>query len=188
MEEYNRNTTEIKIPTFGTFELVAAAGFFVIFISNFLSFAPIEARTWREIGVGMPVMLGCIFGIVMILQRQFFSSFFVGMFTAFFITHEIIICYDNKAVEMGKELTSDGFFRSVVLLFQDALNPSFGSFWALTGVSVALAATFIGWLVAVYRENQKISMITMEGATVEDVNEEWIGDLVEEANKSEEKE
>jgi hypothetical protein len=155
MENYNQEATQtVKLPI-GKFEMVAAIGFFIMIISNFFSFAPIEERTWREIGVGIPVIFACLGGMALIFRRDFFSSFFIAMFCAFFITHEIIICYDNRAVEMGKELGAEGWFRPVVMIFKDAMNPSFCTFWALSGISLALAAIITGWLFQVYQGNKK---------------------------------
>lgn len=168
MEEYNGQQAKKIFFDFGIFEIIAAAGFIILFASNFLSFAPIEERTWREIGVGFPVMIGSIFAVMMILNRKYFSSFFIGMFSAFFITHEIIICYDNKAVEMGRELGPEGWFRSVAMLFSDALNPEFGAFWAVAGVCLALVALIIGWVRTIYLDNLKAAQISVKTDSGED--------------------
>ncbi|GAB4285111.1 MAG: hypothetical protein Kow0029_31850 [Candidatus Rifleibacteriota bacterium] len=157
MEEYNKSEVSISLPRFGPGEIVAAIGFLTMIVSNFFSFAPIEEKTWREIGVGFPVMFACGFGIAMVLVKNYFASFFIGMFSAFFITHEIIICYDNKAVEMGREIGENGWFRLVAMIFSDALNPSYGAFWAVMGVCLALAAITISWLKNIALENKALA-------------------------------
>ncbi|MFZ5950033.1 MAG: hypothetical protein ACOYXC_04985 [Candidatus Rifleibacteriota bacterium] len=144
------------------FEYVAAVGFLAMILSNFLSFAPIEERTWREIGVGLPVVMASILGIAMVFKKQYFSSFFIAMFSAFFITHEIIICYDNRAVELGRELGADGWFRPVPMIFTDALKPAYGAFWGTTGISVAIFAILIAWMISTYKANLEAVQIGEE--------------------------
>ncbi|MEW6713364.1 MAG: hypothetical protein AB1403_26320, partial [Candidatus Riflebacteria bacterium] len=135
------------------FEYVAAVGFLAMILSNFLSFTPIEERTWREIGVGLPVVMASIVGIAMVFKKQYFSSFFIAMFSAFFITHEIIICYDNRAVELGREIGADGWFRLLPIIFTDALKPGYGAFWGTFGISVAIVAILVAWMIATYKAN-----------------------------------
>lgn len=158
MQNYNQSSTERLNFNVRTFEMIAAFGFIAMIASNFLSFVPIEAKTWREIGVGFPVVLASIVGVALVLKRHFFWSFFIAMFSAFFITHEVIICYDNKAVEMGRELGPDGWFRPVAMIFQDAMNPSYGAFWGICGISLTILAILIGWVFNTYQENQKAAL------------------------------
>ncbi len=154
MQEYlKEENPNFKI---GLAELIAALGFLMIVVANFLSFAPIEERTWREIGVGFPVMLISVVGIILVIRRRFFSAFMIGMFAAFFITHEIIICYDNKAIEIRRELGPDGWFRLVAMVFHDAMNMAHGSFWGVAGSSLAVLAILVGWPLKVYQENQAV--------------------------------
>lgn len=158
MQNYNQSSVERLNFNVRTFEMIAAFGFIAMIASNFLSFVPIEEKTWREIGVGFPVVLASIVGVALVLKRQFFWSFFIAMFSAFFITHEVIICYDNKAVEMGRELGPEGWFRPVTMIFQDAMNPSYGAFWGICGISLTILAIMIGWVFNTYQENQKAAL------------------------------
>lgn len=151
--ENNKRSLEILRDVENACKALASIGFIMVVIANFLDFAPIDSRTWREIGVGFPVLLASVAGIAFLYKRSFFSSFFIAMFAAFFITHEIIICYDNKAVEMGRELGPEGWFRPVAMIFQDALGQSYGAFWATAGSSLAIFAIIIGWMLAVYHDN-----------------------------------
>jgi hypothetical protein len=140
------------------FESAAAMGFMAMVTSNFLSFAPIEERTWREIGVGFPVLFFCIIAIALVFRKNFFASFFIAIFSAFFITHEVIICYDNKAVEMGRELGAEGWFRHGSMIFGDVMQPSYGAFWGITGITLAIIAIFLAWIIATYKENLEAAM------------------------------
>jgi hypothetical protein len=99
-------------------------------------------------------MLSGVIGMALVLKRRYFSAFMIGTFAAFFISHEIIICYDDKAIEMGRELGPDGWFRLVAMVFHDAMNVSHGSFWAVTGSSLALIAILVGWPLKIYHDNK----------------------------------
>lgn len=140
------------------FESAAAMGFMAMVTSNFLSFAPIEERTWREIGVGFPVLFFCIIAIALVFRKNFFASFFIAIFSAFFITHEVIICYDNKAVEMGRELGPEGWFRHGSMIFGDVMKPSYGAFWGIAGITLAIIAIFLAWIISTYKENLEAAM------------------------------
>jgi len=152
MQKFDQGSERLFINS-TIFEYVAAVGFLAMILSNFLSFTPIEARTWREIGVGLPVVVASIVGIAMVFKKQYFSSFFIAMFSAFFITHEIIICYDNRAVELGREIGTDGWFRPVPMIFTDAMQPGYGAFWGTVGISVAIFAIIVAWMIATYKAN-----------------------------------
>lgn len=165
------------------FEWIAAVGFFLMVLSNFRSFVPIDERTWREIGVGLPVILASLAGIALILSHKFFASFFVAMFSAFFLTHEIIICYDNKAVEMGRELGPDGWFRSVAMIYHDALNPQYGAFLGMLGISIGILAIIGGWILSAYCQNLKAT-IPLEKADEQPESQE-LSDSAEFAEASE---
>ncbi|PKL48934.1 MAG: hypothetical protein CVV42_08035 [Candidatus Riflebacteria bacterium HGW-Riflebacteria-2] len=124
--------------------LVVATGFALIVFSTFLDFTPVCLKSWRAGGVGLPVMLSCMLGTVLALRRNYFTAFFIGIFAAFFLTHEIVVIYDNRAVELGKELTSDGWFRSVIQVYLDALQPGYGAFWGFIGATLASIVPLFG--------------------------------------------
>jgi hypothetical protein len=148
-EEYSINGHRI-----GILEILAGLGFFILIISNFMSFTPVEERTWREFGLGFPAVIAGLAGIYAILRKLYFTSFSIATFLAFFIIHEVIICYDSKALEMGKELGKDGWFRSIPLIFADALKPSFGAFWGITSISLTVLFILIAWVYSTYYFNQ----------------------------------
>ncbi len=133
--------------------LIIAAGFVLIVFSTFLDFTPICQRSWRAGGVGLPVMLSCMIGTVLALRRSYFSAFFIGIFAAFFLTHEIVIIYDNHAVELGQELKPDGWFRSVIQVYFDALQPGYGAFWGFIGATIASLGPLVGLALEVRRKN-----------------------------------
>lgn len=133
--------------------ILTAAGFALVIFSTFLDFTPINAQSWRAGGVGLPVMLSCMVGCVLALRKNYFSAFFIGIFAAFFLTHEIIIIYDSKAIELGQELKPDGWFRSVIVVYQDALQTGFGAFWGMIGAMLASIVPLIGMAAEVRRKN-----------------------------------
>lgn len=133
--------------------VIIAAGFILVIFSTFLDFTPVCLRSWRAGGVGLPVMLSCLAGTVLALRRSFFSSFFIGIFAAFFLTHEIIVIYDNRAVELALELKPDGWFRSVIQVYLDALQPGYGAFWGLIGATIASIVPLIGLAIEVRQKN-----------------------------------
>lgn len=189
MEKYNRDAVVKVDVNFNFFEIAAAMGFIAMIAANFLSFVPIDERTWREIGVGFPVAIASIIGLALVLKRQYFWSFFIAMFSAFFITHEVIICYDNKAVEMGKELGPEGWFRPVAMIFQDAMSPSYGAFWGIVGISVAIAAIIVGWIINIHRENQNLALESLADEDFSnDLSDDSENDEMDEAQEFEESE
>jgi hypothetical protein len=56
-EEYSINGHRI-----GILEILAGLGFFILIISNFMSFTPVEERTWREFGLGFPAVIAGLAG------------------------------------------------------------------------------------------------------------------------------
>jgi len=133
--------------------ILTAAGFAMVIFSTFLDFTPVVAQSWRAGGVGLPVMLSCMVGCILALRKNYFSAFFIGIFAAFFLTHEIIIIYDSKALELGQELKPDGWFRSVIMVYQDALQTGFGAFWGMIGTILASVGPLIGIAAEVRRKN-----------------------------------
>ncbi len=139
--------------SFGLFEILAILGFALIIASTFLDFTPIVKQNWRASGVGLPVAAACFLGVFLMLRRHYFAGFFIAVFAGFFLTHEIIIIYDNKAVELGKELAVDGWFRPVLEVYRDAFTFNTGAFWALIGVLVSGISICVGWVIDVVRTN-----------------------------------
>jgi len=133
--------------------LIIALGLILIVFSTFMDFTPVCQRSWRAGGVGLPVMLSCMVGVVLALRKNYFSVFFISIFAAFFLTHEIIIIYDARAVELGQELRPDGWFRSVIQVYMDALQPGYGALWGVIGAATASLASLIGLAVEVIRKN-----------------------------------
>ena len=138
----------------GFFAITAIIGFAIIGFSTSMDFTPAVAANWRSAGVGLPVMIACIFGAVLMLRRDFFSGFFIAIFAGFFLTHEIIIIYDNKAVELGQELGVNGWFRPVMDVYRDAFSFNTGAFWALIGILLALASVVAGGVFEVVGANR----------------------------------
>lgn len=137
----------------GVLEIISILGFAIVGASTFLNFTPVVAENWRASGVGLQVMIGCLAGAVLMLRKNYFAGFFIAVFSAFFLTHEIIIVYDNKAVEMGRELGLNGWFRPVLSVYENAFSFKTGAFWALTGIIIALFGICIGWFQEIRRAN-----------------------------------
>ncbi len=147
--------------------VIISAGFILVVFSTFLDFTPVCLRSWRAGGVGLPVMLSCLAGTVLALRRSFFSSFFIGIFAAFFLTHEIIVIYDNRAVELALELKPDGWFRSVIQVYLDALQPGYGAFWGLIGATIASIVPLIGLAIEVRQKNLEAAYTSQRTAQFE---------------------
>ncbi|NCB39212.1 MAG: hypothetical protein EOM80_10610 [Erysipelotrichia bacterium] len=153
IEQQQKKALDLGIDI-GAFELIAVLGFLIIGLSTYLDFTPVVAKNWRENGVGMQVLVACMAGSFLMLKRCHFAGFFIVIFTAFFLTHGIIIVYDTRAIELGKEIGPDGWFRSVLMIYQDAFNVHFGAFWAMFGTVISFLGIFIGWIQAVRRDNK----------------------------------
>lgn len=162
--EYGKNTDISSSGFPGVFEVVAVAGFLTVVASTFLNFTPVVAQTWRAGGIGLPVMLACVAGAVFMLFRNYFAGFFIAVFSGFFLTHEIIIIYDNKAVELGRELGSDGWFRLVFDVYRDAFAFNTGAFWALLGVLLAMTGVCVGWVLNIVRMNNEAVQLSLLAA------------------------
>lgn len=162
--EYGKNTDISSSGFPGVFEVVAVAGFLTVVASTFLNFTPVVAQTWRAGGIGLPVMLACVAGAVFMLFRNYFAGFFIAVFSGFFLTHEIIIIYDNKAVELGRELGSDGWFRLVFDVYRDAFAFNTGAFWALVGVLLAMTGVCVGWVLNIVRMNNEAVQLSLLAA------------------------
>lgn len=162
--EYGKNSNIIPKDFPGIFESVAITGFVIVIASTFLDFTPVVALNWRAGGIGLPVMLACIAGTVFMLFRNYFAGFFIAVFSGFFLTHEIIIIYDNKAVELGRELGTDGWFRLVFDVYRDAFSFNTGAFWALVGVLLAAIGICAGWVLNIIRMNNEAVQLSQLAA------------------------
>lgn len=129
--------------------------YIILAVSVLIKFIPIIEGNWLTLGMGKLVLLASLVSIWLVYTKKFFACFFISLFASFFVVHEIIIFYDNYAIELGKELTSEGLFRSVVALFKDALQFKFGAFWATLGSVFSLIFVTIGWIVDNYHANYK---------------------------------
>ncbi|MGM0599923.1 MAG: hypothetical protein ACQETH_08930 [Candidatus Rifleibacteriota bacterium] len=162
-QNYSANNDRV-----GMLEIIAGLGFFILIVSNFMSFTPVEERTWREFGLGFPAVIAGLAGIYAILRKLYFTSFSIAMFSAFFIIHEVIICYDSKAIAMGRELGKEGWFRSIPLIFADTLKPSFGAFWGIFGISLTVFFILIAWIYSTYCFNQAAVVEQPEDGYIEE--------------------
>jgi len=180
-ENTNINATDFP----GAFEIVAIAGFLTVVASTFLNFTPVVAQTWRTGGIGLPVMLSCVAGAIFMLFRNYFAGFFIAVFSGFFLTHEIIIIYDNKAVELGRELGPDGWFRLVFDVYRDAFALNTGAFWALVGVLLAMTGVCVGWVLNIVRMNNEAVQLSQLAAVADKPAGDFIAAApVAEANAS----
>ncbi len=166
----------------GFIGLAVAAGFALIVFSTFLDFTPVCQRSWRTGGVGLPVMLSCLAGVILALRKNYFTSFFIGIFAAFFLTHEIVVIYDNRAVELGLELKPDGWFRSVIQVYLDALQPGYGAFWGFIGSTLASLVPLVGMALEVRQKN----LAAAEASVMQAQSEDSTDDVADEDFDSEE--
>ncbi len=153
--EKNESASARPVISVGVCDLIAIVGFIVVGASTFLDFTPVVAQNWRASGAGLPVLIGCLAGAIFMLQRNYFAGFFISVFSGFFLTHEIIIIYDNKAVELGRELGPNGWFRLVVDVYLDAFKFNTGAFWALVGVLLAMTGVCVGWVLEILHANRQ---------------------------------
>lgn len=158
MNEYQKEPSTITVTRPGVLEVLGIAGFIVLAVSTSVNFVPIIEKAWRETPVGFAVLIFSVIGCVFVERKNYFAAFFIAAFSAFFLTHDIIIVYDSKAVEMGKELGPDGWFRPVFLIFKDALSVKSGAFLALIGVITSLTGICLGWGLNVVKENRLAEM------------------------------
>lgn len=142
-------------------DLAGTFGFIFFILSCFVTFTPVSESNWLQGPMGSAPLLFAFVGIVALYKKNYFAAFFIAMFNTFFLTHEIIILYDSKAVQMGRELGADGWFRPVLMVYSDALQSGYGALWGIIGSVVAVLAIMIAW---VY-ENHRFNAFTAENAT-----------------------
>lgn len=129
--------------------------YFIFTISILIKFIPISDLTWFKMGMGKYVGIASIFAILCLLYKNYFAAFFISLFAVFFSFHEIIIFYDNYAIELGKELGDDGVFRSLVDIFinEIAKHPTYGAFWAILSSLMSLLFVSLSWMKNIISEN-----------------------------------
>lgn len=129
--------------------------YFIFTFSILIKFIPISDLTWFKMGMGKYVGIASIFAILCLLYKNYFAAFFISLFAAFFSFHEIIIFYDNYAIELGKELGDDGIFRSLVDIFinEIAKQPTYGAFWAILSSLSSLLFVSLAWMKNIISEN-----------------------------------
>ncbi len=134
--------------------LLVASLYLIIVFSVFMQFIPIQSGNWFNLGMGKYVGLAAIFGFYCILTKNYFATFFISLFSSFFVFHEVIIFYDNYAIELGKELTSDGVYRLVFEIFKNAFDIKYGAFWvALCSVLSFIIVTY-AWITNTVIQNR----------------------------------
>ena len=129
----------------------------VLIFSVFLQFIPIHSGNWFNLGMGKYVGIAAIFGIYCILTKNYFAAFFISLFSSFFVFHEVIIFYDNYAIELGKELGSDGTFRLVFEIFSNAFNIKYGAFWAVFGSLLSFVSVTYAWIANTFIQHRLLS-------------------------------
>jgi hypothetical protein len=170
MDEYTKETKSGFGFELGIAEVISAVGFLILMASVFMQFVPISEQSWSLLGRGNAVFLFALFGGIAVLTRHYFGAFFAGMFSAYFLTHEIIIEYEKKAIAALQEVEPDGLYRLVFSVYADAFSIKTGAFWSLLGVIVALLACIVGWVINTLRSNSEM----LEAAIIaeEDVDNE----------------
>lgn len=141
---------------------IGIVGFFLVVIGSLMPFVPIIDKTWRSGSTGLIVALSCLLGCLLLHRREFFATFFIAMFAAFFLVHEVIIIYDNYAIEMGKEYGPEGVYRLVFQIFANALTPAHGAFWSFIGSIMAIFGVLIGWGADVIEKNNAAAIAVDE--------------------------
>ena len=126
----------------------------VLIFSVFMQFIPIHNSNWFNLGMGKYVGIAAIFGIYCILTKNYFAAFFISLFSSFFVFHEVIIFYDNYAIELGKELGSDGTYRLVFEIFSNAFNIKYGAFWAVFGSLLSFISVTYAWITNTIIQNR----------------------------------
>lgn len=128
--------------------------YLILILSVFLQFTPIQTGNWFNLGMGKYVGIAAIFGIYSILTKNYFAAFFISLFSSFFVFHEVIIFYDNYAIELGKELTSNGIYRLVFEIFKNAFDIKYGAFWAVLSSLVSFIVITFTWITNTFINNR----------------------------------
>ena len=142
-----KNTTDSPFD-FDILSIFASICYLIFTVSILIQFIPINTSNWYNLGMGKYLGFATIFAIMCLFFKNYFAAFFISLFAAFFSFHEIIIFYDNYAIELGKELGSDGVFRSLVEIFVNEIikQPSYGAFWAIFSSILSLFFVSLAWI------------------------------------------
>ena len=128
--------------------------YLLVILSVYMQFVPILNQNWFNLGTGKFVGIAAICGIFCVLTKNYFAAFFISLFSSFFVFHEVIIFYDNYAIELGQELGSNGVFRLVFGIFADAFKIKYGAFWALLGSVISFISVSIVWISNTVTQNR----------------------------------
>ena len=152
------NTKKID-PVIVFFNLFTIICYLIFIFSIKIKFISINELDWYNLGMGKYIGLFAIIGIYCIFRRNYFAAFFISLFAAFFCVHEVIIFYDNYAIELGRELGDDGLYRSVIDIFfvEVFKNPRIGAFWAISSSVFSLLLVTIAWIKNIINKNDLIS-------------------------------
>lgn len=194
MMQYQQEAATESAAYIKLLQAVSIAGFVLLAISTSLKFVPIAEQAWRDTSLGFTVMLFAVLGCVAVERKNFFTAFFIAVFAAFFLIHDVIILYDGKAVEMGREIGPEGWLRPMVLIFEDAFHLFNGVSTGLIGVLTALTGVCIAWVVTVVKDNQDAAMAAIaltekkngNGRTAREFTAEEMKDWVEPQDFSDE--
>ncbi len=169
-DEYSKKPStyeyDTKYRNDNLFEYICSVLYVILIAGVFLKFVPICEGNWFTIGMGKLVLLGSVFGIVAILNKNYFAAFFISLFAFFFLFHEIIIFYDDYAIKLGKELNPGGVFRSVLEVYRDAFSAKCGAFWSLIGSGLSLILICVAWIKNIVSENIKFGKPEIESKVI----------------------
>lgn len=124
--------------------------------STFSKFIPISSEKWIDSGTGILVFVTCLLSIGLFFFKNYFATFFISLFDLFFVFNEVIVKYDLKAVELGREIqteTTPGYFRSALDIFSDVIQQKSGAWFIFLGLFVTLLFTIINWTLKVRLDN-----------------------------------
>lgn len=156
----NENTKKpINIFSMPFLRIIAVICYLILIGTTLIQFIPINNQNWFNLGMGKLVGFTAIFAILCIINKNYFAAFFISLFSAFFAFHEIIIFYDNYAIELGQELGDDGVFRSLYEIFKNEIftKPQYGAFWAIISSSISLITVSIDWIINTIIVNHSVS-------------------------------
>ncbi len=145
-EYYEKNSNKISFKSFFILDLLTFFAYIGIVVSALIPFLPINELSWFKIGMGKYVGVAVIFSIYFLYIKNYFASFFISLFSSFFAIHELIIFFDNYAIELGKELGNDGVYRFIPDIFVKICDYRYGVFWAILCSLLSLIFVTINWI------------------------------------------
>ncbi len=155
MEKSNNNILSFNKPIVFLLNIITIICYIAFIISIKIQFISINELDWYHLGMGKYLGLFAILGIICIFNKKYYAAFFISLFAAFFSFHEVIIFFDNFAIEKGCELGDDGLYRSIIGIFLDEVikKPQLGAFWAIFSSSFSLFFVSIIWILNTINEN-----------------------------------